>query len=125
MTVYLANPLPPIIAGVGNAIWLLCVLLFPSEWRSLERIIKSVNVLYALFMMVAGFLVSIAVQVSSYLLEPSWGMVKALIINITLVANLIMALPILASLFTFARLYAVARRGKEAEVVIGELARKF
>ena len=109
MTIYLANPLPLIVVGVGNLIWLICVLLFPSEWRSLERIIKSVNVLYAVFMAVMNFLISVATQISAYLLEPSWGMVKALIINISLIANLIMALPIVASLFTFAKLYATVR----------------
>ena len=109
MTIYLANPLPLIVVGVGNAIWLTCVLLFPSEWRSLERMIKSVNVLYAVFMVVMNFLISVATQISAYLLEPSWGMVKALIVNISLIANLIMALPIVASLFTFAKLYATVR----------------
>jgi len=109
MTIYLANPLPLIVVGVGNLIWLICVLLFPSEWRSLERMIKSINVLYAVFMVVMQFLINIATQISAYLLEPSWGMVKALIINISLIANLIMALPIVASLFTFAKLYATVR----------------
>jgi len=52
MTIYLANPLPLIVVGVGNLIWLICVLLFPSEWRSLERMIKSVSVFYAVFMVV-------------------------------------------------------------------------
>ena len=118
MTIYLANPLPLIVVGVGNLIWLICVLLFPSEWRSLERMIKSINVLYAIFMVVMNFLISVATQISAYLLEPSWGMVKALIINISLIANLIMALPIIASIFTFAKLYATVRRGREVEAVI-------
>jgi len=124
MTVYLANPLPLIVAGVGNAIWLICVLLFPSEWRSLERMIKSVNVLYAVFMVVMNFLISIATQISAYLLEPSWGMVKALIINMSLIANMMMALPIVASIFTFARLYATARRAREAEALVQALAER-
>ena len=51
-------------------------------------------------------------------------MVKALIINISLIANLIMALPIIASIFTFAKLYATVRRGKEAELVVHELIRR-
>jgi len=81
MTVYLANPLPLTVVGVSNLIWLICALLFPLEWRSLERMIKSMNILYAVFMVVMQFLVNIETQLSAYLLEPSWGMVKALIIR--------------------------------------------
>ena len=75
-------------------------------------------------MIVMQFLINIATQISAYLLEPSWGMVKALIINISLIANLIMALPIIASIFTFAKLYATARHGKEAELVLQELIKR-
>jgi len=124
MTVYSANPLPLIVAGVGNALWLLCVVLFPSEWRSLERLIKSINVLYALFMITAQLLVNTATEIAAYLTEPSWGMAKALTINITLVANLLMALPVLTPLFTLTKLYATTKHAIEAEKIIDQLSKR-
>ena len=121
MAIYLANPLPLIVSGIGNGIWIICVLLFPSEWKGLERLIKSVNVLYSTFMITSGFLLNSAGQISAYLMEPSWGMVKALEINISLIANMIMILPVLAPILTLSKLYATARRGKEAERIVSEI----
>ena len=122
-SILIGNPLPLIVAGVGNAVWLACLTLFPSEWKPVDRYARAVNAFYAAAVLVLQGIVEAARRAAGYLYQPSWGMVQAITVNATIIANIIALIPIVAPLYFFLRLYATAHRARAVEEELGGILR--
>mgnify|MGYP000563048065 CR=1 FL=1 len=111
----IGSPLPLVVAGIGNAVWLACLMLFPSEWKPVDRYARAVNAFYAAAVLILQGLVEMARKAAGYLYQPSWGMVQAVTVNAAMIANIIALVPIIAPLYFFLRLYATAQRARAVE----------
>ena len=123
-TVLSGNPLLVVVAGMGLGVFAFTMWLYPGEFGLVYRTAAATMIFWGLATLVFAFIVRMAAAIASMLTyTPGLGFLNAVYVNAIMVANFIILLPVMASLYTLMRLYMTTRRAEEARVVLEKLTR--
>jgi len=121
-TVLSGNPLLVVVAGVGLGVFALAIWLYPSEFGLVYRTAAATMLFWGLATLVFAFIVRMVTAIAPMLTyTPDLGFLNAVYVNATMVANFIILLPVIASLYTLMRLYMTSRRAREVGAVLKQL----
>lgn len=121
-TVLSGNPLLIVVAGIGLGIFALTIWLYPGEFGLVYRTAAATMLFWGLTTIVFAFIARMVTAIASMLTyTPDLGFLNAVYINATMVANFIILLPVIASLYTLMRLYMTSRRARDVKEALTRL----
>jgi len=121
-TMLSGNPLLIVVAGIGLGIFALTIWLYPGEFGLVYRTAAATMLFWGLTTIVFAFVARMVTAIASMLTyTPDFGFLNAVYINATMVANFIILLPVIASLYTLMRLYMTSRRARDVKEALTRL----
>ena len=116
------NPLLMIVAGIGLGVFAFTIWLYPNEFSLVYRTATSIMLFWSLATLVLALVIKVVTAIATMLAYvPDLGFLNAVYVNATMIANFIVLLPIVASLYTLMRLYMTSKRAREAARLLEEL----